>query len=210
MSESKVFSALRKEHRVSAKGGAGILRYLLIGGILLLVAFNAYMMWFGDDAKKSAGIPQAIPGGATGEAEVVDLGQLPTDTASAEEGNEARKLIDEAKRSGNVDTNGLFAQAQSFLGKGKSADAFLLYFYLAKQGHGPACLALAEMADPAYFKAEKSFFDAPDIFQAYKWYKDAKTYGMNQAEAQLRDLKLRAKAAAAGGDEKMRRLLQSW
>lgn len=209
MSESKVFSALRKEHQVSAKGGAGILRYLLIGGILLLVGFNAYMMFFGDETKQQGGIPQAIPG-TTDATGVADLGQLPTDTASAEEGNEARKLIAEAKTQGGANSETLFDQAQNFMNKSRMADAFLLYFYLAKQGHGPSCMALAEMADPAYFKAEKSFFDAPDIFQAHKWYKDAKTYGMNQAEAQLRDLKLRAKAAAAGGDEKMRRLLQTW
>lgn len=206
MSESKVFSALRKEHRVSAKGGAGILRYLLIGGILLLVGFNAYM-WLGDE--KKPGIPQGIPGSAEISG-VTDLGQLPTDAASAEEGNAARKLIAEAKGSSNLDLSSLFEQANTFLNKGKSADAFLIYFFLAKQGHGPSCLALAEMADPAYFKADKSFLDAPDIFQAYKWYTDAKTYGMSQADAQLRDLKLRAKAAAAGGDEKMRRLLVIW
>lgn len=209
MSESKVFNALRKENRVSARGGAGILRYLLIGGILLLIGFNLYKWFWEGRGPAIPAIPTGIPGSMDASG-VTDLGQLPIDPTAAEEGNAARKLIAEAKGSGNKSPDALFAQAGTFMKQGKSADAFLIYFYLAKQGHGLSSQMLAEMADPAYFKPEASFLDAPDIFQAYKWYMEAKTQGVKQAEAQLRDLKLRAKAAAAGGDEKMRRLLATW
>lgn len=206
MSESKLFSALRKEGH-TAGGSSGLIRWLLIAGILLLVGFNAYK-WL-TDTKAPPPLPQALPG-SLDSTKVADLGQLPTDVASAEEGNEARKLIAEAKGSGGGNLENLYTKAGDFLTKGRSADAYLLYFYLAKQGYGLASITLAEMADPAYFKPQTSFLDAPDIFQAYKWYSEARTQGMKEAEAQLRDLKLRAKAAAAGGDEKMRRLLATW
>jgi hypothetical protein len=207
MSENKLFSTLRKESE-SAGSGSGLIRWLLVAGIVLLVAFNAYK-WL-TDPSAPAPIPQSSIPGSLDSAKTTDLGQLPTDAASAEEGNEARKLIADAKANGGGNREDLYAKAGHFLTKNKSADAYLIYFYLAKQGYGLASLTLAEMADPAYFKQNISFLDAPDIFQAYKWYNEAKSQGMKEAEAQLRDLKLRAKAAAAGGDEKMRRLLTTW
>ncbi|MBF0256703.1 MAG: hypothetical protein HQL47_09655, partial [Gammaproteobacteria bacterium] len=118
---------------------------------------------------------------------------------------------DDVRSRGNTaDPETLFAQAGSFMQQGQLADAYLIYFYLAKQGHGPSTLVLAEMADPAYYDPKTSFYEAPDFAQAHKWYMQAMMLGITKAEAQLRDLKLRVKAAAASGDEKASRLLVGW
>lgn len=204
MSENKIFNALRKEDRragASGKGGSA-LRYALIAGIVLLVLFNLLFVDFGgrDQTGKTPAGDAIQPGGglSVGEGQPGD-------------GNQARTLIEEARGRGDTgDLEGLFAKAKAFGAQGKMADAYLLYFYLAKQGHGPSCLVLAEMADPAYYDPKTSFFDAPDFSQAYKWYGQALTLGVKKAEPQLRDLKLRVKAAAAGGDDKARRLLVIW
>jgi hypothetical protein len=205
MSESKLFNALREEDRQSSKGkkGGGALRYVLIIGILILLGFNLLFVDFGDDSggHQAGQIDRFVP----------DLGSQPIDQGSADEGNQARALIDNVRSQGSTaDPQALFAQAGNFLQEGKLADAYLIYFYLAKQGHGPATLTLAEMADPAYYDPKSSFYEAPDFAQAHKWYLQAMMLGENKAEAQLRDLKLRVKAAAANGDEKARRLLVGW
>lgn len=227
MSESKLFNALREEDRQSSKGkkGGGALRYVLIIGILILLGFNLLFVDFGDDGGGHQPLPDAriepiqpAPGqtgqpGQAGQIDrfVPDLGSQPIEQGSADEGNQARALIDNVRSQGSTaDPQALFAQAGNFLQEGKLADAYLIYFYLAKQGHGPATLALAEMADPAYYDPKTSFYEAPDFAQAHKWYLQAMMLGENKAEAQLRDLKLRVKAAAASGDEKARRLLVGW
>jgi len=213
MSENKLFNALRKEDKQTGKGkkGGGALRYALIAGILLLLVFNLLFVDFGgkDDAEKprpgipDMGIQPITPGGLTTG--------LPVDEGQPGDGNQARTLIDSVRSRGDTaDPEALFTQAGTFSAKGQLADAYLLYFYLAKQGHAPSTLILAEMADPAYFDPKTSFFDAPDFSQAHKWYVQAITLGIKKAEPQLRDLKLRVKAAAAGGDEKARRLLVGW
>lgn len=218
MSESKLFNALREEDRQANKGkkGGGALRYVLIIGIILLLGFNLLFVDFGseDDGNTPLPDPQIKPltpgEGRTGQF-VPDLGAQPIPEGSADDGNQARQLIDDVRNRGNTaDPEAMFAQASTFTEKGQLADAYLTYFYLAKQGHGPSTLVLAEMADPAYYDPRTSFYEAPDFAQAHKWYLQAMMLGMNKAEAQLRDLKLRVKAAAAGGDEKARRLLVGW
>jgi TPR repeat protein len=204
MSENKIFNALRKEDRRTGKGGkgGGLLRYALIAGIVLLVAFNLLFVDFGVDqaGKNRPGKPESALRPFSGVNE-----------GKPEDGNQARALIEASRSRGDTSApDTLFTQARTFASQGKLADAYLLYFYLAKQGHGPSCLALAEMADPASFDPKTSFFDAPDLSQAYKWYNQALTLGVKKVEPQLRDLKLRVKAAAAGGDEKARRLLAIW
>jgi hypothetical protein len=217
MSESKLFNALRAEDRQSSKGkksGGSAFRYALIGGIILLIVFNVLFVDFGEedpDRLPQPGLTTPAPPDTNAPELTPDLGSLPIEAGSAEDGNQARQLIEDVRNRGNTtDPETLFAQAQTFAGQGQLADAYLLYFYLAKQGHGPSTLVLAEMADPAYYDARTSFFEAPDFSQAHKWYLQAMMLGMGKAEAQLRDLKLRVKAAAAGGDEKARRLLVGW
>ncbi|MEO5342514.1 MAG: hypothetical protein H7842_04095 [Gammaproteobacteria bacterium SHHR-1] len=221
MSESKLFNALREEDRQTSKGkkGGGPLRYVLIVGIVILLGFNLLFVDFGEDDGGQQPLPEpqiqpitpppgqdAQPGQFT-----PDLGRQPIEQGSADEGNQARALIDDVRNRGNTaDPEALFAQAGTFIQEGKLADAYLIYFYLAKQGHGPATLTLAEMADPAYYDPRTSFYEAPDFAQAHKWYLQAIMLGEDRAEAQLRDLKLRVKAAAASGDEKARRLLVGW
>jgi hypothetical protein len=217
MSESKLFNALREEDRQAAKNkkGGGPLRYVLIAGILILIAFNVlFVDWGGKESGKGTpggGIQPVTPTGETPSQSSTGPGLASINEGNPDDGNQARQLIDDVRERGNTtDPETLFAQAGSYVQKGQMADAYLIYFYLAKQGHGPSTLVLAEMADPAYFDAKTSFYDAPDFAQAHKWYLQAMMLGMSKAEAQLRDLKLRVKAAAAGGDEKARRLLVGW
>lgn len=216
MSESKLFNALREEDRQANKGnkGGGVLRYVLIFGIVVLLGFNLLFVDFGGEDPEPQALPepqiQPLTPGKPSQFNP-DLGAEPIPAGSADDGSQARQLIEDVRNRGNTaDPEAMFAQAGTYLAEGQLADAYLIYFYLAKQGHGPSTLVLAEMADPAYYDPRTSFYEAPDFAQAHKWYLQSMMLGMNKAEAQLRDLKLRVKAAAAGGDEKARRLLVGW
>ena len=68
------------------------------------------------------------------------------------------------------------------------ADAYLLYFFAAREGHAASALALGTQADPAQYNPQDSVFDAPDIIQAHKWYQAAAQNGNAQGRERLADL----------------------
>ncbi len=222
MSENKVFKALREEDRRSSSersGGGGMLRIALIIGILVLLVWNLLFIEFdgGEEADKpqTQTQSQSQPQDASLTPSVgVDQSQpmaiLP-DEGGVGDGEQARQMVEEIRSQGSLnDPESLFVQAKEFIDQQQLADAYLLLLYLAKQGYGPASLKLAEMADPASFDPKSSFLDAPSITMAHKWYMQALMQGMREAEPRLNDLKLRVKAAAAGGDERARRQLVGW
>ncbi len=130
--------------------------------------------------------------------------------AAQAEGDRARAIIAELRQEGSPGLSRAYAQAEAFRDSERPADAYLLYFYAARQGHVPSALALGAMADPQSFVAGTSLLDAPDMAQAYKWYKVAADQGDATARQRLASLRQRAEAAAAGGDEQARRLLLEW
>jgi len=139
----------------------------------------------------------------------------PTPTLQAKDaqhpGDLARDIIRSAKQSGqNQSMQQLFDEAQQFAQGGQGTDAYLLYFYAARQGHGPSAFALAEMNDPAYFKKGNDLLEQPDPMQAYKWYSMAAASQVDQAAERLSKLRAGVESAAAAGDPSAQRLLLNW
>lgn len=56
---------------------------------------------------------------------------------------------------------------------GSLADAHLLFFFAAREGHLPSIITMGEMSDPILYSEETSLLDTADPIQSYKWYKIA-------------------------------------
>ena len=114
-------------------------------------------------------------------------------------------------RHGGADTGSTaFAEAERQRESGQTEDAYLLYFFAAKQGSAEAALALGTLADPAYFVPQGGVLDLADPGQAYKWYRMAADNGNREAERRLGALLDWAKNSAAAGDEQAHRLMLQW
>jgi hypothetical protein len=131
-------------------------------------------------------------------------------TAKQAKPDSAREVINSLKEAGNVDFDNAYSQAGEFLNEGDIADAQLLYFFAAREGHGPSAFVLAGLYDPVGFDANTSLMDEPDGFQAFKWYSTALEAGEEEAAGRLVALKAWSKKAAAEGNEDASRLLLQW
>jgi len=133
------------------------------------------------------------------------------DQPTRSDGDQAREIIAELNKAApELRTNRAYAHAEAFQDTGRLADAYLLYFYAARQGDPSSALVLGSMADPALYNAKSSFLDAPDKGQAYKWYRVAADRGNATAVERLAALRKRVEADAVTGDEQARRLLLQW
>ncbi len=103
-----------------------------------------------------------------------------------------------------------FSRAEAFRKAGQLADAQLLYFYAARDGHPRAAFEYASMNDPNHHSPETSLLAKPDAFQAYRWYTAAIEGGVAAAQERLEALREWAVAAAADGDHEADRLLLQW
>ena len=88
-------------------------------------------------------------------------------------------------------------KAAAYQEDGSLADAYLLYFFAAREGHGPSMLEIARLNDPRYFKPDNALLDEPDAVQALKWYRLAQQAGDEQAVASLESLRGWAEDEAA-------------
>ncbi len=149
-------------------------------------------------------------------AAVVEPGGTPnTSSAGIEpdlaDGENARSVIANLKRQDkNPDMEALFKQAEQYHAAGHPTDAYLLYFYLAKKGHGPSAMALAVTSDPIYYTRSGALSSKPDPYQALKWYRRAVKAGIPQAQKNLDTLKENIEAVALSGDRSAQRLLLQW
>ena len=125
-------------------------------------------------------------------------------------GAEARALIAEMRAGGDIQLDDVFAAAQRAQADGERADAYLLYFFAAREGHAASALTLGTQADPAQHNPQDSVFDAPDIVQAHKWYQAAAQNGDAQGRERLADLRQRVEQLAADGDPQARRISLIW
>jgi hypothetical protein len=133
-----------------------------------------------------------------------------TESALAD-GENARAMISDLRREDTKpDMEAMFHQAEEFHASGNPTDAYLLYFYLAKKGHGPSAMALAVTSDPVFFTQSGALNNKPDPFQAYKWYHHAVKAGVPQAQENLDNLKDTIEAVALSGDRSAQRLLLQW
>lgn len=148
------------------------------------------------------------------------LGGEPTDSASpaatsaaAEDsspGARARALIAGMRAAGTIDLDRIFAEAQQSRSRGEMADAYLLYFFAAREGLAAASLELGTQADPATRDAATSVFESADYTQAHKWYQMAAQQGDTVGRDRLADLHSRVERLAAGGDAQAQRISLLW
>lgn len=143
------------------------------------------------------------------EASVVE--QAPAvSSAPARPGDAARELIARVRQYGNIDLGSLYKEAEKQQIQGAREDAYLLYFFAAREGHAESALTLAKHADPRYFDASSSVFDQADASQSYKWYLSAINNGSSEANTEAQSLREKLEADAAQGDESAQRLILQW
>ncbi|MEJ2456506.1 MAG: hypothetical protein P8103_20490, partial [Candidatus Thiodiazotropha sp.] len=100
--------------------------------------------------------------------------------------------------------------AQEYQQQGHTTDAYLLWFYAARQGDGKAAFALASLYDPNHFQSGSTLVTAADATQAYKWYSTAARQSIPEAAERLQALRARLESQAESGDMSARRLLLNW
>ena len=128
-------------------------------------------------------------------------------TASGDTELDVRQLIAKLRKEGSGSDQKAFNEAEKRRSVGDNEDAYLLYFFAARRGHGESALRLGTMADPASFTTVSSILPAPDSAQAVKWYKKAIDAGNRDAKKKLEDLTRRIKKQAENGSSEAQRLL---
>jgi TPR repeat protein len=141
----------------------------------------------------------------------VEIPQWIRDQESAEPGEIARALIESIRRGEkSLSTDQIHTRATELKAAERATDAYLLYFYAARQGHGPSALALGSLNDPSYFTNGNELLDSPDPVQAHKWYSVAAATQVEGAQQRLQELRKHTEAAAMAGDTSAQRLLLNW
>ncbi len=125
-------------------------------------------------------------------------------------GAKARTLIAEMRASGQIDTQKVFDAAEAAQANGELTDAYLLYFFAAREGHARAALTLGRQADPQSHNPDSSVFETPDLNQAHKWYQLAAQNGNDEGRQQLSALRTRVEQRAAAGDPEAQRISLLW
>ncbi len=123
------------------------------------------------------------------------------------EGEHARNLIKTASSNGEQTPTAIFERAETLRKTGKYTDAWLLYFYAARQGHAASSASLAAMSDPASYQAFGSPLSGGDEFQALKWYSIASKQGDTSSTENFSKFKKVIKNKASAGDTHSRQLL---
>jgi len=124
-------------------------------------------------------------------------------------GAAARRLIAELRGQRPPDLERAFTAAGEHQQAGRLEDAYLLYFYAAREGHGQAAMMLGQQADPASFRAD-GLFDNADPLQAHKWYTKARDAGIAEAYEALATLRSNIETAAQNGDLEAQRVTLQW
>jgi TPR repeat protein len=133
----------------------------------------------------------------------------PPETLS--DGEAARQLIAAQRDSSDKRKLSEIDQlAQEYQQQGHTTDAYLLWFYAARQGDGKAAFALASLYDPNHFQSGSTLVTAADATQAYKWYSTAARQSIPEAAERLQALRARLESQAESGDMSARRLLLNW
>ncbi len=126
-------------------------------------------------------------------------------------GSEARAIISRFRTAEHrPDMHDIHVRGVGFKNQGKPVDAYLLWFFAARDGHVPSALILGEMYDPEYFVGANEVMEQPDPAQAYKWYLRAAEGGDPTADDRLAVLHSAVEQAAATGDDDAKRLLLRW
>jgi len=123
-------------------------------------------------------------------------------------GMRAREYIQQIRAAGKpYPLSQVFDRAEKYHREGSLADAHLLYFFSAREGHLPSIMVMAEMSDPVLFQAENSLLDQADVIQAYKWYRRAEEQGQPGMDQRIDGLRVWAVEAASVGNAEAEQLL---
>ena len=123
-------------------------------------------------------------------------------------GLQARDLIQQIREKGKpYPLDQLMAQASAYANDGNLADAYITFYFAAREGSVDAMMMMAEMSDPTMFQSENNLLDRADAIQAYKWYKRALDKGFEPASARLKNIHQWAKAEAKYGNKDASQLL---
>ena len=202
------------EDEVSTGKGAKIpLRAKALMAVVAVVTLLA--VWLVPDDKQPTPPPlPELPGVPRIDVDV----DLPPPAPPAEDSAAAIRAGDRARafvsglRSGRTepDPDTVFAEAERLQGEGYSDDAYLLYRFAARHGHGQAALVLGTRTDPTFHVAANPDSLNGEPEQAYQWYSMAVAAGIEEAAARLQDLRERVEQSAAAGDERAQRLMLQW
>lgn len=135
-------------------------------------------------------------------------GRRITDADRGDAGRETIAELTEQSRDGRVDYDTAYEQAETHREAGRLADAHILYFFAARNGHAASALQLGTMYDPLHHDPATSLLSEPNAFQAYKWYTEALEGGVEQASSRLAALRDWAESEAATSTEAEQLLLQ--
>jgi TPR repeat protein len=185
-------------------------RYKIVMVAVAVAVVTVLAVWLVPDDRQST--PPSLPELPAPQMTDADLFQsIEGDPAAIREGARARGFIASLRSDGaEPDPDTVFVEAMRLQGEGYAVDAYLLFRFAARHGHGQAALLLGNQADPAYRDADipDSLKDQPE--QAYKWYSMAAEEGSDEAAAQLQALRKRMERSASNGDERAQRLLLLW
>ncbi len=177
-------------------------RILVAVIVVLVVAALVYVQTRDDPTETAEAPPVPTP---------QQVPRAADDREARERGDQARAIIARLRAGeSEAELDAIFAKARELQGQGHLADAYLLYFYAARQGDPAAALMLGRMYDPTGPEDVQSLVDEPIAAQALKWYRMAADAGSATAEDYLANLRGWAEDAAARGDPDARRLLLIW
>lgn len=199
-----------KDEVSTGKGAKIPLRAKALMAVVAVVTLLA--VWLVPDDKQPTPPPlPELPGAPQVDVDLPPPAPAADSAAAIRAGDRARAFVS-GLRSGRTepDPDTVFVEAERLQGEGYSDDAYLLYRFAARHGHGQAALVLGTQADPAFHAAADpdSLNDEPE--QAYKWYSMAVAAGIEEAATRLQDLRKRVEQSAAAGDERAQRLMLQW
>lgn len=154
-----------------------------------------------------------VPSSMTTSTQIAEIGaseNIATESLTAEnllEGEHARNFIKTALGNGQQTPDSIFEQAEALRKAMKYTDAWLLYFYAARQGHAPSSVSLASMSDPNTYQKFGSPLNKGDEFQALKWYSLASKQGDTASIENFTKFKKLLENKAKSGDTHSRQLL---
>lgn len=123
-------------------------------------------------------------------------------------GMRARQFIEQLRNEGKpYALDEVFSKADDYGREGSLADAHLLYFFAAREGHVDSMIKLGEMLDPNLFQSENSLLDQPDPLQSYKWYRKAAEQGQSDMSARIQKLQQWAMQESESDNPYARQLL---
>ncbi|MGD2053185.1 MAG: hypothetical protein PVG45_03675 [Gammaproteobacteria bacterium] len=197
-----------EEETRTGKAGQIPFRYKIIMVAIAMATLLA--VWLVPDERQPT--PPPLPELPATQMTDADLFQsMEGDPAAIREGDRARGFIASLRSDRTEpDPDTVFVEAIRLQGEGYPVDAYLLFRFAARHGHGQAALVLGNQADPAFRDADipDSLKDQPE--QAYKWYSIAAEEGVDEAAAQLQALRKRMEQSASNGDERAQRVLLLW